>query len=93
MEEPGRGPATAATLTSATTGVATWAVARYAFHGQIPPEVYGFVQLAVPALLGWGASWIAQRRQECRTRRLEALQALPGPDAPQPPPDATAGAA
>jgi hypothetical protein len=68
-----RAPAVSATLTTSTTGVVTWVVARYAFHGMIPPEVYGFVQLAVPAALGWAASCLMRCRQRrAAERRTEA---------------------
>lgn len=74
MEEEGpasRAPAVSATLTTSTTGVVTWLVAHYCFHGMIPLEVYGFVQLAVPAGLGWAAScltrWRQRRTAEART--------------------------
>jgi hypothetical protein len=57
-----------ATLTTATTGMVLWALDRWLFHGYIPPEVFVFVSLAVPALLGrLGAQWAyrrAQRRHE-----------------------------
>jgi hypothetical protein len=62
-ESASRAPAAAATLTSATTSCVTWAVAHYCFRGQIPPEVYGFVQLVVPAALGWLGGCITHRRQ------------------------------
>lgn len=70
-----RAPAVSATLTTSTTGVVTWAVARYAFHGMIPPEVYGFVQLGVPAALGWAASCFTRWRQR---RAAEATEARTG---------------
>lgn len=63
-EATSRAPAAAATLTSSTTSVVTWAVAHYGFGGAIPPEVFGFLQLVVPAALGWAATCIAHRRQE-----------------------------
>lgn len=59
-----RAPAAAATLTSSTTSFVTWAVAHYGFGGQIPPEVYGFLQLVVPAALGWAATCIAHHQQD-----------------------------
>lgn len=64
-----RTPATAATLTSATTSFVTWAVGHYGFHGSIPPEVFGFMQLVVPAGMGWAGAWITRRRQECARER------------------------
>lgn len=59
-----RAPEATATLTSATTSFVTWAIAHYGFGGAIPPEVYGFLQMIVPAGMGWvGACW-ARRRAE-----------------------------
>lgn len=71
MQPASRAPAVSATLTTSTTGVVTWAVAHYAFGGMIPPEVYGFVQLVVPAVLGWVAGSVTAWRQR---RAAEAAQ-------------------
>lgn len=62
IEATTRAPEATATLTSSTTAVITWALGHYVFHGSIPPEVYGFVQLLVPAGLGWVGACIARRR-------------------------------
>lgn len=51
-----------ATLTTATTGVVIWSAERWIFHGYIPPEVYVFVTLVVPALLGRLSAELAYRR-------------------------------
>jgi hypothetical protein len=56
--------ATTATLTTSTTGVVIWAVAHYAFRGQIPPEVYGWLQLAVPTALGLLSAHVSHWRTE-----------------------------
>lgn len=61
-----RGPAAAATLTSSSTSFVTWAVSHYVFGGMIPPEVYGFLQLVVPAGLGWASACAAHRREDRR---------------------------
>lgn len=90
-EQPSRGPAAAASLVSSTTGAITWALGHYAFNGGIPPEIYGFVQLAVPAIAGWAGACVAHWRQ----RRAErAARVAPGPqeDTQGPPPDEPAGA-
>ena len=59
----------AASLTAATAGVAVWAVQTYVFHGeQIPGPLYGFIQLAVPALCGRLSAECAYRRAR---RRLD----------------------
>lgn len=72
----GRAPARAATLTSSFTSFVTWAVAHYMFRGQIPPEVFGLIQLGVPAALGWAGACMAHRRA---MRAAEAARgAAPG---------------
>ena len=52
----------AATLTTATTGVVVLALERWLFHGALPPEVYLFVQLAIPAACGRLAAEVTYRR-------------------------------
>lgn len=61
----------AATLTTATTGMVVWAAEQYLFRGEVPGQVYVFLQLAVPALLGrLGAEWAYRRAR----RRLDFPQ-------------------
>lgn len=47
-------------------GVATWALNRFVFQGEIPAEVAGLVQYGVPLGLGWLAGevrWRTARRR------------------------------
>lgn len=58
----------AASVTSSTTAFVVWAVDRLVFRGGgMPPEVYGFLQICVPAGMGFlGAEvvyWRQKRRQ------------------------------
>lgn len=69
-EQPLTPPGTqvnAATTTTATTGLALWAVEGF-FHGAIPPPVYAFVVLVVPAALGMVGAHLAYRKAR---RRLD----------------------
>lgn len=53
----------AASLTAATTGFVVWGVQTYLFHGnEVPGPLYGFLQLAVPALCGRLGAEVAYRR-------------------------------
>jgi hypothetical protein len=62
----------AASLTAATTGLAVWSVQTYLFHGnEIPGPLYGFLQLAVPALCGRLGAEVAYRRAR---RQLDTPQ-------------------
>lgn len=76
LEDASRAPAAAATLTSSTTSLITWGIGHYVFHGAIPPEVFGFVQLLVPAGLGWLGGCITHRRQ-IRAARAAAAHGRP----------------
>lgn len=53
-------------LVASTTGFVTWAVGTLVFRGEIPAEVYGFIQCGVPfAMAGVAAEWrwrVARRR-------------------------------
>lgn len=55
----------AATSATATTGLALWAAEGF-FHGTVPPPVYAFLMVAVPAALGYLSAhlayWKARRR-------------------------------
>lgn len=59
----------AGTLTAATTGLVLWGLDGV-FHGAIPTEVYAWVVLAVPYLLGRLGAEIAYRRAR---NRLDAI--------------------
>lgn len=52
------GPAVAAATTaSATTAFVVWLVGRLFFRSEpMPPEVFGFLQVAVPAWMGFAAA-------------------------------------
>lgn len=69
--EPNRhgAPIAAASVTSATTAFVVWTVDRLVFHGGgMPPEVYGFLQIAVPSAMGFlGAEFVYWRQQRRRT--------------------------
>ncbi|MGW2795195.1 hypothetical protein ACWC9H_35460 [Streptomyces sp. NPDC001251] len=52
---------------AATTATATWAMNRFVFHGELPPEVAGVVQYGVPLGLGWLAGEIRWRTARRRT--------------------------
>ncbi len=52
----------AATFTTSTATVLADALNRLVFHGDIPPSLYGWVQLAVPAALGFLGAECAYRR-------------------------------
>lgn len=53
---------------TATTGAGTWAVTHYVFHGaNMPPELFIWVQLTIPALLGRVAA--AWRLHQARGRQ------------------------
>lgn len=69
MAPEGRGATTTATLTTSTTSVIVWSVAHWGFHGEIPPEIYGWLMMAVPTGLGLLAAEVA------RWRARRALQA------------------
>lgn len=55
-------------MTSATTGFVVWLVDRVIFHGGgMPPEVYGFLQIAVPGLMGFAGAEFVYWRQKHRS--------------------------
>lgn len=58
----------AASMTSATTGFVVWAVDRLFFHGGMPPEVYGFLQVTIPSLMGFAGAEFIYWRQKHRQR-------------------------
>ncbi|NUT27669.1 MAG: hypothetical protein HOV84_17390 [Streptomyces sp.] len=55
-------------MTSATTGFVVWAVDRLFFHGGMPPEVYGFLQVTIPSLMGFAGAEFIYWRQKHRQR-------------------------
>ncbi len=59
-------PVAASAFTSSATAFVMWLVERAFFHGeQMPPQVYGFLQIGVPAAFGFlGAEvvWWQRRR-------------------------------
>jgi hypothetical protein len=57
-----------ATLTTATTGAALWGMRHFFFHGELPAEIYLWVQLAVPAALGAASAEWSLRRAARRNR-------------------------
>lgn len=62
-------PVAAAAFTSSTTAFVVWLVNAVVFHGQpMPPEVYGFLQIAVPAAMGFAGAEVVywQRRRHAR---------------------------
>jgi hypothetical protein len=67
--ETAAAPVAAASVTTSTVAVIVWAVDRYLFpDSPIPPEVYGFLQVAVPSWTGFLAAEIVhwQRRRHRR---------------------------
>jgi hypothetical protein len=50
----------AATIATAASGLVVWALQTYAFHGDMPLPVSGFVQTVVPALVAFAAGYMAR---------------------------------
>jgi hypothetical protein len=63
-------------IASALSGVGVWALQTYVFHGDVPVPVEVAIQTLVPALIGFGAGWLAPH--------------TPRPDIPVDPVDAAA---
>jgi len=69
VRETAAAPVAAAAFTSSGTAFVVWLVGRLFFHGQeLPPEVYGFLQIAVPSGMGFVAAELVywQRRRHAR---------------------------
>jgi hypothetical protein len=49
----------AASLSSAVAGVVLYLLQTYAFKSAVPPGIESLVYLAVPAVLAFGAGWLA----------------------------------
>lgn len=62
-------PVAAASVTSSATAMVVWAVDRWVFRSSpVPPEVYGFLQVVVPAAMGFlGAEVVHWRRKRHAT--------------------------
>jgi hypothetical protein len=52
----------AATVGAAVGGAVDWALATYAFHGVVPPQVALLVQVVVPILLAFVGGWLGRHQ-------------------------------
>lgn len=78
--DPGPGEAHAAAATSSVTGFLVWLLSRYVFHGgPVPPEVTGFILVAVT----YSGTWVAARLVG---KRRAAKAPVPPPASDQDPP-------
>jgi hypothetical protein len=76
----------AATIATAASGLAVWALQTYAFHGELPLPVAAAVTTVVPALCAFIAGWAArhtprpdlQANPAVDGRREHALDGDPG---------------
>lgn len=61
------------------TSFVTWILARFVFHGEVPPEVIGMIFLAVPYGLSVGAGYVARRRRLRTARDAAYIRSLKVP--------------
>lgn len=84
--EATRGQVAGVSLTTSTTAVVVWSVNRYVFAGDIPAEVQMWLQLAVPAAIGYASGVVQLWRSRSRAEAAEnaTLAGLLPPEAPRP---------
>ena len=70
----------ASTAAAALSGLALWALGRYIFKAAVPDVVASWVYTIVPALITFGAGYVARH-----TNRPIIVPPPPAPAAPEPP--------